>query len=229
MSLYARLYEKEGPGVDRNAPRPKGLRAFFGMLAREWKGLVCLNLLFVLCCLPVFTLGAACGAMTSVTMRMARDQPCSPAADFCDVFRREFRRYSLAGWLGAGLLLLLAAALAGYLRFSLNSPLFLPLFMLAAAAALVFGLCWRFVLPLCAVTALPLRAVLRNALCLGAACVRYALPALACELALAFACVLFFPVAWPLLLACGFSLLSSIGSFSAWAGIRRYVVRENGA
>lgn len=229
MSFYSHFYEKEGPGVQKDAPKPKGIRAFFMIIAREWKPLIGLNLLFLLHCIPLVTIGASLGALSTVTLCMVRDQPCSVVADFREAFGENFKRYSVAGFLGVGGMALLAAALCVYFSFSLASSFFLAPFMLAAVLALIFGLSWNFVLPLVSVTELPLRVVLKNSVRLGLGCLRYSLPALLCELVIAAICLLFFPIAWIFMMLGAFSALSLIGSFAGWAGIRRYVAQDEGA
>lgn len=224
MSLYSRLYEKEGPGIDRNVPPPKGLRAFFLILGRNWKALITLNLVFLLHCLPIFTIGAAITALQEVALLLARDEPCSAVVDFRYAFRQNFRRYSLFGWISVVCTLLLVVALITYFRFSLIVPYWLPLFVFTLLAALVFGLCQSYMLSLCVVTALPLRLVLKNAFLLGAGCVRHSFCALVCELLLACSVLLFLPLSWFWLFGCLFSLSALIGAFSSWAGIERYVL-----
>lgn len=226
MDFYTRFYEKEGPGVQKSAPKPKGLHAFFATVAREWKPLIGLNLLFLLHCVPVVTIGAALGALSSVTLCMVRDQPCSVLPDFREAFRDNFGRYSAVGFAGLGAMVLLACALCVYFSFSLGSSLFLGPFMVSAVLALIFGLSWVFVLPLADATALPLRTVLKNSLRLGLGCLRYSLPALLAQLVVLATCLLFFPVAWIFMMLGAFSLLSLIGSFAGWAGIRRYVAAD---
>lgn len=54
-------YTKEGKGVDKNAPKKRGLFAFFELFFRKFWRLIKLNLLYILACLPtavvVFLLG----------------------------------------------------------------------------------------------------------------------------------------------------------------------------
>ena len=56
MGFLSNYYNKPGPGVDRDEPRKQGAARFFEILARDFPGLVKLNLLFSLYCLPSFAL-----------------------------------------------------------------------------------------------------------------------------------------------------------------------------
>ncbi len=49
-------YSKPGPGVDRNAPKKKGVFLYSEIFARKISKLVSLNLLYVLCSLPMIIL-----------------------------------------------------------------------------------------------------------------------------------------------------------------------------
>lgn len=70
--------------------------------------LLVLNLLTLLCSLPLFTLGPAMTALADGCMRIAEEETDTVAGDFFRVFRRGFRRSFPAG------LALLAAALLLY-------------------------------------------------------------------------------------------------------------------
>lgn len=223
MGWYQKFYEREGPGVAKDAPRPKGLRAFFRILAENWKALVQLNLIFLLYCLPVFTIGAALGALHSVTLMMARDEPGSAVSDFRAAFREQFKRYSCFGWIGVAGFVFSCAALCVYFAFSLQNRIYLPCFLFAIVVTLLFGLTWIFILPLAELTDLHCAALLRNAFLLGAGYVKYTFPALLFEAALVFCTLLFLPILWIPLLVFTCSFLSLISSFTAWAGIQKYI------
>lgn len=79
--------------------------------------LVILNLLFLVCCLPIVTIGPALTALYCVTMKLVRDEEGSIVKDFFQSFRLNFRQ-----GVGIHLLLLLATAiLAADLWFVLYS------------------------------------------------------------------------------------------------------------
>lgn len=71
--------------------------------------LMILNILFLVTCLPVFTIGAAWTGLYAVTLKMVRDQEGSIAKSYFQAFRRNFRQ-ATAVWLG-----ILALGLVGLL------------------------------------------------------------------------------------------------------------------
>ena len=89
-----------------------------------------LNLLWLLCCVPVVTAGTATSAMYAVTRKMARREDPSVAPEFFAAFRRNFRQ-----GFPATLILLLPTLLAAvYLVLSTSETL--------TSAAWFRPLCW---------------------------------------------------------------------------------------
>lgn len=83
---------------------------------RDLFDLTILNWLWLLCCLPVFTLGPATCGLYTVTLKMAREEPVSPVKDFFRGFRENFKPGLLLGLA----VVLLAVVSAGDVWFALN-------------------------------------------------------------------------------------------------------------
>ena len=55
-------YSKPGPGVDKDGPQKKRFFYFFELFGRKFWKLIELNLLYLVCCIPIVTIGpATCG------------------------------------------------------------------------------------------------------------------------------------------------------------------------
>lgn len=70
--------------------------------------LIWLNILFVICCIPVFTVGAALSAMYSVTLKMCVNEEGAISQDFFKAFRENFKQATIL-WgimLGIGIFLI---------------------------------------------------------------------------------------------------------------------------
>ena len=63
--------------------------------------LMVVNWLWILCCIPIITIGPATCGLYTVTLKLAREEPVNPAKDFFQGLKRNFK---------AGLVLELAAA-----------------------------------------------------------------------------------------------------------------------
>ena len=103
MSLYIGqtfLYDKGG--------RKMGIFAIDGKLAvflNTLGNLMVLNLLTLLCSLPVFTAGAAMTALYTSTQRMARKEDGGLIAGYFKAFRDNFRQATVLWLIGGGIIL----------------------------------------------------------------------------------------------------------------------------
>lgn len=90
--MYERIFHSDNP--------------FWGGMGRLFD-IVELNLLWLLCTLPLFTVGPASVALYSAMLALLRGKETYPHRDFFRAFRADFRRNVLAG--------LLLAAVGGFL------------------------------------------------------------------------------------------------------------------
>ena len=95
--MFRPSYLKEGPGIAKDAPEKTGAAWVGETLVREFWQLVKLNVLFLLCCLPVVTFGTARAAMARCTVNMARDVPNDVWTDFLAALRQDTVRNLLCG------------------------------------------------------------------------------------------------------------------------------------
>jgi uncharacterized membrane protein YesL len=138
MNWFANFYFREGPGIDKNAPKPEGLRLLASVFAREWWDLLKLNLLFVLFALPLITVPAAVFAMISISMAMIADRNIYLLRDFWQAFRARFFMATLAGLVLCGIEALSLLALFTYIEAAGTNLMFaLPLTVAIAVSILI--------------------------------------------------------------------------------------------
>ncbi|HIY54194.1 MAG TPA: DUF624 domain-containing protein [Candidatus Agathobaculum merdavium] len=222
MLWFRSGYLKEGPGIEKDAPPKTGLALFFEILVREFWQMLKLNLLFVICALPLVTFGAARAALSRCTVNMVRDVPNDVWYDFRQELKKDFPRNTVLGLLelfaiGVFLLLLSLPGVRG------NTAVCVVLFALAAVGALVLGYLW----PMLVAVDVPLRAAVKNAAVLALAFPQHSLPALAVTLLLYGLSFWLFPLSLPLVLFVPFGMGSFVTSFAAWSDIQRLVIRQN--
>ena len=70
--------------------------------------LIVLNLLTLVCCIPVFTAGAAMTALYSMTMRLARGEEGSIVKGYFKAFRENFRQATILWLIFGGLIAFMA-------------------------------------------------------------------------------------------------------------------------
>ncbi|WP_062518114.1 YesL family protein [Demequina gelatinilytica] len=174
----------------------------------EFLEFVGLNLLYLVTCLPVVTIGAATSALLEVTIRYSDDERGRPLPDYLPALRRNLR----PGLVAFGALLLPAGLLAFAAIFWLAQqtiPTTVAGFIAIAAGVYVLA-AFGYATALIARYRNPLRQMLRNALLLPMAePLRTAglmlIPAAMLSLAIVF------PPVWILILTVGFS----VGAYGA--------------
>lgn len=219
MGLFSFHYDQPGPGIDKNTPPKTGLSLFVEIFVREFWQLVKLNLLFVLTCLPIVTIGAALGAMNKVTVRMVRDIPNDVWSDYWRGFRENWKSTTVLGILGA---LLFGGGFLGLSLYQAHPVLR----VFTAAVLILMGMFWLYLYPLLTSTTLSVREAIHDAFLLPLLCFYHSLPVCLLIFLLFMMQILFLPLSVPILLLFGFSIPCFIASFAAWSGIRRYILHD---
>lgn len=101
-------YDKEGPGVEKDAPKKKGFIVFFEIFFKNfWKLAVC-SVWFIALCIPVITSGLAFAGFTNVVRNMALDRHSFGTSDFFDTIKKNWKQALAAGIINIIILLILA-------------------------------------------------------------------------------------------------------------------------
>ncbi len=130
------MFFQEDYNAQEEARRASGPRLFFRIIGQEAAALLKLNLLFLLCCLPVVTIPPALLAMCQVVRRMLREQAVRCWSQYWQAFRAGWKRAYGAFALTA---LPVAAGSCGawfYLRLAEAHPICYAPFMFCAVVLL---------------------------------------------------------------------------------------------
>lgn len=90
-------YEKEGPGISKNAPKKKNFIVFFETFFRNFWKFITINLVYDLISVPVLTNGLASAGLTNVTRNIARDKHSFGLSDFFDTLKKNWKQALPAG------------------------------------------------------------------------------------------------------------------------------------
>lgn len=90
-------YEKEGPGVDKNAPKKRAPIVFLEIYGRKFWQLFYANLLFLLTGLPIVTRGLADVGLCKITRNFAREKHAFVREDFFETVGRNWKQALLVG------------------------------------------------------------------------------------------------------------------------------------
>ena len=123
--------------------------------------LMVVNCLWLLCCLPVVTIGPATCGLYTVTLKLAREEPVNPARDFFRGMKENWK----AGFLLGIMAILLAVAVAGdvWLGLQLNGWLSTLYLVVAATVAVIFLIVIAYTFALQAMFENPVKTQVANA------------------------------------------------------------------
>ena len=182
------------------------MRRIFDMENPLWQALsvvsdmIILNLLTLLCCVPVITLGAAFTAMNDVVIRIIRQEESGILKNYGAAFRQNLKKGILFG-----LMLLVAAGLLGFDY--LCALTYAPMFRYGIAALAVLALALSiYTFALLARYENSLGKTIRNAAMLAVGYFPRTLGMLCFSVAFWLICIRWFRIGAPILFLFGFSL-----------------------
>ena len=85
-------YEKEGPGISKNAPKKKTFIVFFETFFRNFWKFININLVYSVISLPIVTSGLAAAGITNVTRNIARDKHSFGLSDFFETIKKNWKQ-----------------------------------------------------------------------------------------------------------------------------------------
>lgn len=90
--MLFKSYYNPGPGIDKNAPPKKGLALYIELLTVDFWGFISLNMFFVICCIPVVTIGGATLAYNELCCKLIRNEHVFVISDFFISFKQNFKK-----------------------------------------------------------------------------------------------------------------------------------------
>lgn len=92
MALFARNFDKVGPGVPKNRPEKKDAWLFLELFGRYFKKLFYANLWTILLTIPVVTVGLAQCGMTYVARTVAKERQVFVTSDFFETIKKNWKQ-----------------------------------------------------------------------------------------------------------------------------------------
>ena len=109
-------YEKEGPGIDKDAPKKKTFVVFFEMFKINFWKFIPINLVFLLLNVPLLTGGLANAGITHVVRNTARDKHSFGMSDFFETIKKNWKQSLIAGIINLVILFLATSAAWFYFK-----------------------------------------------------------------------------------------------------------------
>ena len=204
----------------------KGFKLFFHILKNHFFTLIFLNLVFIITCIPIITIGSASKAMAKVTMNIVRDN------DF-EIFRSYFMEFKNNFWKTAiiGTLITIILGTMGYLiLLNLKDPELtnvLRFFVVFSIVLIMYlSAVIMYVLKLFATIDLPTKEIWKNAFLLVFMSPKQMVILLVLVVIPSIFYILYLYIGITFFVIWHFSMSSVISSINAWSIIKKYVATE---
>lgn len=123
-------YSKPGKGIDKNGPEKKPFFLYWEVYFRKFWKLIQLNLLFLLFCIPIVTIGPALCAMQKVMKDFVNGRGTFLFSDFWQAFKSNFKLGFLFELLDIVAFFLLTVASNFYRQMAADTPFYYVLLIL---------------------------------------------------------------------------------------------------
>ena len=227
MSLFSRMYIKEGPGVSKDEPKKKGFALFWWIVKSNNTNLLLLNWLFILCCIPIITIGPSIKALSKVTLNLVRQEPMSFFSEFFSEFKENFIKCSFVGFCYL-LLIVMSIFSASFYFYIANESVFIYIMAAVILILLHFILAsMMFVFNLIAITDISIKNAIKNSFRLIFVSPKEMIIILflvCIPIYIFFSNVLFGLIGLSLYLIFLFALNSIIISYFSWRALKKHVV-----
>lgn len=220
MQWFKSLY-KEGPGVNKNEPKKRGIVLFWWIIKNNFFRLILLNMFFLICCLPIVTIGPSLKALSKVTLDMARMQPTSPISDFISEFKEDFWKSVVIGLV---VLVIAASAIAFYLLPSQSEQGQYLLTVIVSIILLLILAVSMYIFKSLGTIVLPVKTIIKNSFLLVFVSLKRLILIFVCVCVPTFLMINNIIYCFPFLLLWQFAFNSVITSVISWGVMNKYIV-----
>lgn len=218
-------FQKVGKGVKKQEVKKRRIFQFFDIYGRKFGKLIKLNVLFIICCIPIVTIGPAVAAMLKITRYYVEEKPVFLFSDFFQAFKENFAQSFMMSIIsGVGIVSLYFAFVYYFYKCLLNLWFFIPLALIAIIAIIFIFASFYSYLLICSVS-LNFFAVLKNSIMLAFLGLKSNLFSLFFAGGLIAISATFLPLTIPILILFTFATTAMIVCFNSFQYIYRYIIK----
>lgn len=218
-------YENAGPGIPKSEMEKKGIFKFFEIYFGKFWKLIELNLIFLLFCIPIVTIGPAIAAMMKVTRNYTQERPTFLWHEFVKAFKSNFKQSFIMGLIDLVFLVAVCVAIPTYYVLSQNNSFFYVPFILTISMIFIVLMMHFYIYLMIVSTNLSLKMIIKNSFILVPLGLKSSLLTLLAEFFILGLLLLFLPWSSFLMPFIPFSLTALVVSFNCFPIIRKYVIQ----
>ncbi|MCL2633332.1 MAG: DUF624 domain-containing protein [Oscillospiraceae bacterium] len=218
--------QKSGKGVAKREAEKRPFFKFWELFGRKFWKLLQLNVLYLLLCIPIVTIGPATAALTQVMRKFVVEQPIFVFEEFFSSFKRNFKQAFIVGLLDVVFILFFLVTLFDYSSRINADPDIMNYAMIAMTmvSGVIFLTLNLYIYPQIVSLQLSLPAMFKNAVILGVAGLKRNAVTVLCYIGVISVFVLTLPYSVAFLPLAPFSWLAFLSVFNAYPVIQQYIV-----
>ena len=225
MKIFSPQFMREGPGVNKDEPSKEGISLFFQLFFTHFWDMIKLNIIFIIYCIPIITIGPALSALTSITISMIQRRHIYILSDFHKAFKANWKQSLICSFIYTSIFTLLSVAVFFYFKKAQENIIFYTLVFMCLFMDISLGLASLYIYPLLTTISLSVKDIFKNSIFLSIACFKNTLTGVLVYGLILGINLVFFPLTILLMLIFTFSILSFISSFTSWPGIKKYIIK----
>ena len=218
-------FQKPGKGVSKKEREKIRFFQFFDLLFRKFGRLVQLNLLYILFCIPIVTIGPATAAMTKILREYALERPVFLFSDFWDAFKENFKQGFAVGLFQGIVIVSIYSAIIYYVSLTVKSVWFLILLGFIGLIGLILLFASYYVYVMMVSVQLNVFHLIRNSVLLAFVGARTNILTFLFSTGILALSILFIPLSIPIMLLFTFSISTFISVFNSWPHIYRNLIK----
>ncbi len=162
-------HESSGVGIPKGHQNKSKVKGFFQIFFRRFWKLAFLNLLYILFCIPIVTIGPATAGMVKVLKNFSQETHAYVFIDFWDSFKKNFKQSFIVGIVNILIVLCMVAGFIVYPTLAKQSGniIWYILFITVASVSLVLMMMNFYIFLMIVTTNIKLKDIIKNSFVLA--------------------------------------------------------------
>lgn len=224
MGLFSN-YNNAGPGIPKAPQEKTGLFKFMEIYGRRMWVLMGLNLIYLLACIPIITVGPATAAMTKVARNYSQERHAFIWHDFWQAFKSNFKQGFIMGIIDIVFVIAFIVAIPFYSTIAQQNPVMYIPFLLCLMCIIVFFMMHFYIYLMIVSTTLSLGQILKNSFFLTSLGLKHSLITLLIWITVGLLMIQMLPLSIFIMIFWTASFLCFVTCFNCYPVIRKYVIQ----
>lgn len=223
MALFQQNNNRSG--VLKTPHEKPGFIKYTGVYLRHFWSLLWLNIIYLLFCIPIVTIGPATAAMTKLCRNYYQERHVYVWSDFWDAFKQNFKQGLFFGIINTVSAVVFFVSVPAYMEWAKDVPAMYGPFFVTLGFMLVLVMMNAYSFIMVSSTNLKIKQIFKNSLILVYLGIKRTLVFLLIYVAVMSASILFFPASVIFVVVWPFTFVSFVDCCLCYPVVRKYIIQ----